>query len=1441
MNYPTRLSKFLLVASILAGATLAFHPQLSPNASHQASSPASSVIAKASTAAVALLDASIGTAHADTKPAAKSNESATPTSETANSSANTSGENAGLTATEIANKANIQAIQANINKWQEEIAQIKAGSNTLTPDANKIIERYQSAIKYAEQTLKLYQVIEAQTKAQEDIVAKSKTIDADLTSAKKALADFNPSSFAQGSNTTQLEQRISALNNQINNNNNRLAGIPEDATTISAEQQQNREKINSISTQLNTDSLTDAENADLSSQLAYFNLNDKYLDIKITNRLNNQTYYDKLKELYTVQTNLLKAQLKALQDAYTAELARQNEKLQLNNPLLREEIQQNIELTQSLNENNQLALDLDKKLSVRKEQLAAALTVSTTIDSQIQLLQGTLELNRLINEQKNLLPNINNLTDYSKSIINWRVASFQMLADQQKLRKIDDYVAALETNSGVKLSESEVTNLTNVLNQRSKLITDNLNALNNLISLATDINLTNSQLTQTVNNINNKLNQQDFFVRSTPSINLNYFNDLSYSVKNQIKGILSKLTFHFGDLKYYVLAVFLIILAEVIRYQKLYLLSLLIKLKSRVNNRDLDSIVVTPMAVIISFIINVAKPLRWAGITLIIINTVILDKTYITDYFNICLIFLMFTDFAINLLRPNGIMNSHYSPAGSFFAKLDNKDEDILSDDIRIAQPKVPAQPTKIFVSSRYANFLDRPFFKERKDYLTRVQANDGLEPWDEVHDLYIPAIFQRRKTKNTTPTQVRGLTPGKIPAQPAQKSDLKRQVAASNGEIAKQVARSKQPGVPGKFGHATHEEADLAALSQYKNQDDLKKVRKLGKRIWSSTAKELVKINYDHSEEPQKALPEADYINLPNANVRDEFAQNARINQSIRSVLMRVKWFMFALVNVLFFNVHPAVTPSENIIGQLLYILTFALLYIIILKNSRKEFNNIKKDYGVVNWKYRLLMLAIYVVPLLLIVLTVNGYVNTTTIIIDHSFTTYYVAVVLFVVHRSIKRLFAVLSLSTAKTAGKQPVSNQNYTAGFSTVAKVEDDKKESIYQKIQHERQEEFTRIRTKYFQEFPGFSQLATVISAIISVFCIYYVWSDLMSIVNYLNNVTIWQVEGAVAGTMDNISLLNLLKSVLYLVITMLIYRNLKPLLDILLFSRINLSAGLPFAVQTVLGYLILAFGFGGAFSALGLSWSKLQWLFSALLIGIGFGLQEIFANFVSGIIILFERPIRINDYVTINSITGRVSNIRIRATTIVDPDNKEVIIPNKTFVTGQFTNWSLTDTQTRLVYNIGVAYGSDVDLVTATLLEAANMSPAVMQETSPPSCFFMEFGASSLNFVLRVHVPALSDRMITIHDINRNINNLCNARNINIAFNQLDVYVKDGSGLNVKIDSQVNKANTASPAAGASSTQTTKPEAKITDQLAVDGRSETSDRALTGLDTINVVQ
>jgi potassium efflux system protein len=291
-------------------------------------------------------------------------------------------------------------------------------------------------------------------------------------------------------------------------------------------------------------------------------------------------------------------------------------------------------------------------------------------------------------------------------------------------------------------------------------------------------------------------------------------------------------------------------------------------------------------------------------------------------------------------------------------------------------------------------------------------------------------------------------------------------------------------------------------------------------------------------------------------------------------------------------------------------------------------------------------------------------------------------------------------------------------------------------------------------------------------------LYWVWADLLTVVSYLDNITLYEYasgSGETAGVVP-ISLADLLGALVIAAIAFMLATNLPGLLEVLVLSRLKLAQGSAYAITTLLSYVIVGVGIASTLGTLGVSWDKLQWLVAALSVGLGFGLQEIFANFVSGLIILFERPLRIGDVVTIGDVSGTVSRIQIRATTITDFDRKEMIVPNKAFITGQLTNWSLTDTVTRVTIKLGVAYGADLEATRRLLLRIAADNPRVLRDPEP-LVFFLNFGASTLDHELRVHVRELADRNAAIDEINREIDRRFREQGIEIAFNQMDVHIR----------------------------------------------------------------
>ncbi|MFK0086071.1 mechanosensitive channel MscK [Pseudomonas sp. NPDC090755] len=300
-------------------------------------------------------------------------------------------------------------------------------------------------------------------------------------------------------------------------------------------------------------------------------------------------------------------------------------------------------------------------------------------------------------------------------------------------------------------------------------------------------------------------------------------------------------------------------------------------------------------------------------------------------------------------------------------------------------------------------------------------------------------------------------------------------------------------------------------------------------------------------------------------------------------------------------------------------------------------------------------------------------------------------------------------------------------------------------------------------------------------------LYWVWSDLISVFAYLDNITLYEYTSGTGAAMSMvpISLGDMLGALVIIGITIALARNLPGLLEVLVLSRLNLAQGSAYATTTLLSYVIAGVGFVSTLSTLGVSWDKLQWLVAALSVGLGFGMQEIFANFISGIMILFERPVRIGDTITIGNLSGTVSKIRIRATTITDFDRKDIIVPNKTFITGQLINWSLTDTITRVTLKLGVDYGSDLDLVRTLLLKAANDNPRVLKEPAP-IVYFLNFGESTLDHELRMHVRDLGDRNPVLDEINRYINKEFKKQHINISFRQMEIYLKNMQGQEYKM-------------------------------------------------------
>ncbi|HBF45844.1 MAG TPA: mechanosensitive ion channel protein MscS, partial [Shewanella frigidimarina] len=291
----------------------------------------------------------------------------------------------------------------------------------------------------------------------------------------------------------------------------------------------------------------------------------------------------------------------------------------------------------------------------------------------------------------------------------------------------------------------------------------------------------------------------------------------------------------------------------------------------------------------------------------------------------------------------------------------------------------------------------------------------------------------------------------------------------------------------------------------------------------------------------------------------------------------------------------------------------------------------------------------------------------------------------------------------------------------------------------------------------------------------------------AVFSFLDGITLWTTNSNVNGIEQQvpITLKSILFGIMLVGFSVVIAKNLPGLLELMLLQRLDLSPGTGFAITTVSSYLVVFFGMLFGFSTLGMEWSKLQWLVAALSVGLGFGLQEIFANFISGIIILFEKPIRIGDTVTIRDLTGTVSKIQIRATTIVDWDRKEIIVPNKAFITEQLVNWSLSDPITRVIVTVSVSRDSDPAKVEMLLHQAVRECDLSL--TSPePEVWFAGFGQHTQDYEVRSYAKDMSDRWPLRHNLHKRISKKLKDNNVELAYPQMEVHInhapKESTGL-----------------------------------------------------------
>ena len=393
-------------------------------------------------------------------------------------------------------------------------------------------------------------------------------------------------------------------------------------------------------------------------------------------------------------------------------------------------------------------------------------------------------------------------------------------------------------------------------------------------------------------------------------------------------------------------------------------------------------------------------------------------------------------------------------------------------------------------------------------------------------------------------------------------------------------------------------------------------------------------------------------------------------------------------------------------------------------------------------------------VAPLVLAILAAVGYYDTSQTLAIRLFQTAYVVFVLMLVHALLGRWVLMRRRRlTIEQARQRRTAESESPASYdpASIAATQEVSKEVDLGSV--------SKQTVKLLRTF--------VILA--GALCGWLIWDDVVPALSILKNYPVWQ-------SIQEVTLADILLASVIVAVTYVATRNVPGVLELTLLNYLPVDAGARFATTTVCRYAITAGGLTLAGQRLGITWDSIQWLIAAMGIGLGFGLQEIFANFISGIILLFERPIRVGDIITLGDTTGVVTRIRMRATTVTDWNRKEYVVPNKDLVTGRLLNWTLTDQTNRIVIPVGVAYGSDTERARSLLLKVAQVHPLILDDPKPIATF-EGFGDSTLNLVLRCYLPDLQHRLPTISELHFAIDREFRNAGIEIAFPQQDIHIR----------------------------------------------------------------
>ena len=511
-------------------------------------------------------------------------------------------------------------------------------------------------------------------------------------------------------------------------------------------------------------------------------------------------------------------------------------------------------------------------------------------------------------------------------------------------------------------------------------------------------------------------------------------------------------------------------------------------------------------------------------------------------------------------------------------------------------------------------------------------------------------------------------------------------------------------------------------------------------------------------------------HIMEPNSLVQRHFSVSPRVIAQNRAIIDQL-WFV-SIPMLMIANMREAEPTkiSGDVIGYPLMVFGFLYLTFFAIKTVKRSIERVKPDMTF--WTISIISI---ITPLTITVMLGLGYYYTVIQLLNRVAITLYICFLYLILSNTLRRelyVAEVKMLSAIRSRMQQQHEAQANAANLTATATAT----ATATPEMQGKQRLESFRLELVNGRAYKLFNAcLLTVF-----IYFMYQQWNDLAGVLTYLDHIYLWESIKIVDGQTisSTLSLGDVLLAIVIVIVSVVLNHNLPLLIERLFMIRKGVEAkSTSYTIKLITSYTITTLGVIFAASALGISWDNLQWLVAALSVGLGFGLQEIFGNFVSGIIILFERQLRVGDIVTLSNLSGTVSRIRIRTTTITSFDNKEVVIPNKQFITSAVTNWSLSNTVTKLEFAIGVAYDADTNKA-KDILRGIIRRCRDLNRDKKPLVFIKSLDASAVTIMCEVFVNEIGKRKAVYDYLSTEALRLFRDHNIEIPFDQLDVTIRN---------------------------------------------------------------